>query len=231
MLMRHLTITTPRPTASTAALIFLLTACSGTGTISSPAVKPPFSSSSQPESSKPTQPTGITEGPTPLPAPAEENDPPQINWDEPIPGGITIPAATIGSVPGGLSFTPTVLMAMGEPALVRITNPLEWGLDDRTVAFLWRLGTGVVASDDRRVVLYEKKADITSANLQAIADNPPGPKENYKIVTINGEKALFNFYNNIGRVRLIHDGVLYDLTGPALPPDDALRLAAKIAAA
>lgn len=87
----------------------------------------------------------------------------------------------------------------------------------------------MVASDDRRVVLYEKKADITTADLRAIADNPPGPKENYKIVTINGDTALFNFFNNIGRVRFVHNGILYDLTGPALPPDDALRLAAKIA--
>lgn len=78
-------------------------------------------------------------------------------------------------------------------------------------------------------MLHEQKTDLTPTDLAAIAANPAGPKANYKVITVGKDTESFNFSDTVGRIRLLHDGVMCDLTGPALPPADALSLASQVA--
>ena len=62
-------------------------------------------------------------------------------------------------------------------------------------------------------------------HLEAVAAIPPGPAADFTVIRVNGSGALLVHANGIGRVQFILHGVMYDVTGPAVSPQEAQYLA------
>jgi len=189
----------PIPLAVIALVFFLgLTGCG-----SEPSeVSTPSAASSPP-------PTTTPSSTTPPPGP------PQINWDHVLLSGI--PTTVSSAVQDGqLSFEP-VRPAQPEPAYVEVTDPtVVADPAHRGVAYYYDIaGIG-------RVVLTESPATSSPEDLRAIADARRDSGE-YSILEVDGTPVLLIAANGIGRVRTIRDGIAFDITGPAISPEDVVK--------
>ena len=152
-------------------------------------------------------------------------DGPRINWDSPLPGGKASSTRT-ARADGRLPFAPTVPQFGLPPTLVQVTGPAS--NDQRTVAYVYHFPTGNAFPVDGRVRVLEYQASITEKQLEAVAANPPGPAADFTVIMINGHGALLVHANGVGRVQFIEHGVMYDVTGPAVSPEEAEHLASEI---
>lgn len=189
----------PIPLAVIALVFFLgLTGCG-----SEPSeVSTPSAASSPP-------PTTTPSSTTPPPGP------PQINWDHVLLSGI--PTTVSSAVQDGqLSFEP-VRPAQPEPAYVEVTDPtVVADPAHRGVAYYYDIaGIG-------RVVLTESPATSSPEDLRAIADARRDSGE-YSILEVDGTPVLLIAANGIGRVRTIRGGIAFDITGPAISPEDVVK--------
>jgi hypothetical protein len=168
------------------------------------------------------------------PSPASKNSAaqeniadPQINWDEPLPGGIVSSAMSARTV-GQLPFAPTLPRFPLQPALIEVTNASTTAPDWRTIAYVYRFPLGPDFHGDGRVRVLEYQTKVTESQLEAVAANPPGPPADFRVIRVNGHGALLVQGNGVGRVQYILNGIMYDVTGPAISPAEAERLAAAI---
>lgn len=141
--------------------------------------------------------------------------PPQINWDHVLLSGI--PTTVSSAVQDGqLSFEP-LRPAQPQPAYVEVTDPTVVAEPaHRGVAYYYDVaGMG-------RVVLTESPATSSAEDLRAIADAHRGSGE-YSILEVEGAPVLLIAANGIGRVRTIRDGIAFDITGPAISPEDVVK--------
>ena len=161
-------------------------------------------------------------------APAVSAAGPRINWDGPLPGGRTSSTRT-ARADGRLPFSPTIPQFGMRPALVQVTSTASPGL--RAIAYVYHFPTGEAFPVDGRVRVLEYQADVTELQLEAVAANPPGPAADFSVIRINGHGALLVHANGIGRVQFILHGVMYDVTGPAVSPQEAEHLASEIRSA
>jgi hypothetical protein len=152
---------------------------------------------------------------------------PQINWDRPLPGGVVASAITARTV-GRLAFTPSLPRFALRPTLVEVTNASATAPNWRAVAYVYRFPLGPGFRGDGRVRVLEYQTKVTESQLEAVAANPPGPPADFRVIRVNGHGALLVQGNGIGRVQYILKGVMYDVTGPAISPAAAERLAAQI---
>lgn len=156
-----------------------------------------------------SSPTTTTSSTTPPPGP------PQINWDHVLLSGI--PTTVSSAVQDGqLSFEP-LRPAQPQPAYVEVTDPtVVADPAHRGVAYYYDVaGMG-------RVVLTESPATSSAEDLRAIADAHRGSGE-YSILEVEGAPVLLIAANGIGRVRTIRDGIAFDITGPAISPEDVVK--------
>jgi hypothetical protein len=153
---------------------------------------------------------------------------PRINWDSPLPGGRSS-SMRMARADGRLPFSPTMPQFGIGPRLVQVSNPADTGTPDlRTVAFVYYFPIGKAFPVDGRVSVLEYQTKVTEKQLEAVAANPPGPAEDFTVIRINGHGALLVHANGIGRVMFVLHGVMYDLTGPAVSPQEAEHLARQI---
>lgn len=154
--------------------------------------------------------------------------PPAINWDSPLPRGKRS-SMTAAITDGRLPFTPTAPRFSHNPALVEVTNP-----DDvnspvmRAVAYVYHFPVGKDFPIDGRVRVLEYATQVTESQLEAVAANPPGPADDFHVIRVNGHGALLVEANGIGRVQFIEHGIMFDVTGPAVSPQEARKLASQI---
>jgi hypothetical protein len=150
---------------------------------------------------------------------------PTINWDSPLPGGKASSAWT-ARADGRLPFSPDSPQFGVRPALVQVTSPASAGL--RAIAYVYHFPAGSAFPVDGRVRVLEYQVGATEEHLEAVAANPPGPAADFTVIRVNGHGALLVHANGIGRVQFILHGVMYDVTGPAVSPQEAERLASEI---
>lgn len=150
---------------------------------------------------------------------------PAINWDHPVPDGVTTSVGLAASA-GHLPFAPIVPTVGFGPTTVEVTKP---GDPYVFVGLLFKFPTGTNEfPTDGRVRILESPTKLVDADLQAMADNPPGPKDHFKLIALGRGKALLNWNNGIGRIWLIRDGIMIDITGPAVSPDQVQKIAAAL---
>ena len=152
---------------------------------------------------------------------------PPINWDRPLPGGVTASATSARTV-GRLTFAPSLPRFVLRPALVEVTNASTTAPNWRAVAYVYRFPLGPGFLGDGRVRVLEYQTKVTESELEAVAANPPGPPADFRVIRVNGHGALLVQGNGVGRVQYILKGIMYDVTGPAISPAAAERLAADI---
>jgi hypothetical protein len=150
---------------------------------------------------------------------------PRINWDSPLPGGKSSSTRT-ARADGRLPFAPTVPRFGIRPALVQVTNPASHDLP--AVAYVYNFPAGQAFPVDGRVLVLEYQAEVSEQQLEAVPADPPGPAADFTVIRINGHGALLVHANGIGRVQFVQHGVMYDVTGPAVSPQEAEHLASEI---
>lgn len=151
---------------------------------------------------------------------------PAINWDRPLPGGENS-SMTTAVADGRLPFTPTAPHFSRNPVLVEVSNP-ETPPVWPAVAYVYRFPIGKDFPVDGRVRVLEDATPVTEPQLEAVAANPPGPADNFHVIRVNGHGALLVEANGIGRVQFILHGIMFDVTGPAVSPQEAEYLASQI---
>jgi hypothetical protein len=152
---------------------------------------------------------------------------PAINWDSPLPGGKA--SSTLAArVDGRLPFLPAIPQFGIEPALVQVTNPATVSAGSRAIAFVYHFPIGTAFPADGRVRVLEYQTKVTEEQLESVPANPPGPAADFSVIRLNGHGALLVHANGIGRVQFILHGVMYDVTGPAVSPQEAEHLASEI---
>lgn len=160
-------------------------------------------------------------------APQEQVPQPRINWDKPLPGGVVSSEQT-ARTDGRLPFAPSLPRFALHPALVEVTNARTTATSQRAVAYMYRFPLGPGFRSDGRVRVLEYKTQVTESQLEAVAANPPGPAADFRVIRINGHGALLVQGDGVGRVQYILNGIMYDVTGPAVTPAEAEKLAAEI---
>ena len=150
---------------------------------------------------------------------------PRINWDSPLPDGKASSTRT-ARADGRLPFSPTTPQFGLAPTLVQVTSTASHDL--RTVAYVYHFPAGKAFPVDGRVVVLEYQAEITEQGLEQVVANPPGPAADFTVIRINGHGALLVHANGTGRVQFILHRVMYDVTGPAVSPQEAEHLASDI---
>lgn len=144
-----------------------------------------------------------------------------IDWAHPLHGGIPATRANAKAV-GHLPFTPTVPRFAVPERAVEVVDAA--GIDGihGSVAFIYEFETGPDFPVDGRVVVIEGVTDQTVADIPAIVASNGSQ---FHEVVVGGEPALLIEGGGVGRVRLFRDGVVIDVTGPAVSPEMAMRLA------
>ncbi len=155
---------------------------------------------------------------------------PTINWDKPLASGLEVSVEQARLV-GQLSFEPVVPDFTVEETSVVVSDPTLEAVELRAVAFVYDFPSGPDFPEDGRVHVLEGTTNAPQDLFSQIVAGHVGlaDEENYDLVTIGGEDALFIHTDMIGRVRFARNGVFFDVIGPALPPDTALALAEDLA--
>lgn len=152
---------------------------------------------------------------------------PKINWDAPLPEGKM--SSVDGAVrDGALTFIPTPPSFSMAPVAVQVSDPSLIATDDRAVVYIYRFETGPDFPTDGRVRVLEYATTSSETELEGVAKNPPGPAEDFSVISIAGHSALLVQGDGVGRVQFIREGVMFDVTGPAVPIAFAEKLAAQL---
>jgi hypothetical protein len=127
---------------------------------------------------------------------------------------------------GRLSFDPIVPTWAVPESAVYVSDPARIPAEHAAVAFVYDFGTGPDFPADGKVVMVQRRTDESEASFDEIA-RTNGP-DHFHVIVVNGRPALLVEADGIGRVRIIRNGVLVDITGPATPPESVVRLASAL---
>jgi hypothetical protein len=148
---------------------------------------------------------------------------PTVNWDKPIPDGQDVDLGEAKSA-GHLRFDPQLPAFGRSPVRIQVADPADF----HAIAFVFHFPTGGDFGSDGRVRVLESDADISEEQLFAVAADPPGPQEDFSVITLGTQRALLVQSNGVGRVQFIRDGVEYDVSGATVTPAGAESLASKL---
>lgn len=151
----------------------------------------------------------------------------ETRWDDPTAGegGVLTNEAELPPLAERAIGQAVSAPALGtSPRLIRVSGtPTNMG----TVAVVYDFGTADGFPTDGRVRVLITAAGIDAAELDRMAAGIY-PGMSYDRFSIGNGQALLMSANGIGRVLMLRDGLMYDLTGPALPPATARTLANKL---
>ncbi len=166
-----------------------------------------------------------TEGPEPGPSAIG----PAIQWDAPF--GSDAPTFTnTADAASGLPFKPEE-PSWGKPSSIQtIPESMLSSKADQQIAFIYDL------PDEGKVLVEESLPGDYSIDVfaQMVADHPASSADStgsqpevppFQLVEVRGTKGLLVQANGIGRVMWIEDGLLFDIFGESVTPDQVLRLA------
>jgi len=146
---------------------------------------------------------------------------PKINWDAPL-GEAKGTSPSAVAKDGALTFTPRTPQFSIAPVTVQVSHP------DQAVAYVYRFPLGVDFPTDGRIRVLEYATSSTETDLEGVVKNAPGPPEDFAVLTVAGHRALLVQADGVGRIQYIHNGVMYDITGPAAPTAVVKKLAAQL---
>jgi hypothetical protein len=141
-----------------------------------------------------------------------------IDWDRPIPNGITVSGAR--QAQDYVDFKVPAPRLAGVTRRVMVSNP-EWSPDEslRSVVFVYDVPTA------GRVLRTIRRTDASQADLVAASESTAFPPGTFELVSIAGGKGLLTKGRGLGRLEWLADGLLFDLSGPAVTPAQAIALA------
>lgn len=142
---------------------------------------------------------------------------PPVNWDSPLLDGVNL--SSLQAAQPNLPFTP-VAPRFGAPDVIQIDDPAQVQPTDQTLALVFHL-------QDYGTVLVEERSpgDWSLAQMQARADDPSAPPDAFQMVPVRNTSGLLIQGDGVGRVIWIEKGILFDITGPAVAPQQVLKLA------
>lgn len=149
-----------------------------------------------------------------IPAPPVHEGP-KINWDAPL-GDAKFTSPSAATKDGAITFARRTPRFSIIPIKVQVTSPASTAPTDRAVAYVYKFPTRSAFPTDSRIRVLEYIASSTKANPEEVATNPPGPPENFAVVTIAGHRTLLVQADEIGRIQFIQDDIMFDITGPRL---------------
>lgn len=175
-----------------------------------------------------TQPTAMPGEDEPSPAPITPRRPGvDIRWDDPTAseGGVLVAPEELPAQARQALGQPVDVPNLGSPPkLIRVSgSPGNMG----TAALVYDFGQTSDFPDDGRVRLLITRADIDAAGLDEMAASSYPGMTYERFRTPTGE-ALLMSAEGTGRVLLLKDGLKFDLTGPAVDPEVARRLALRL---
>lgn len=152
-----------------------------------------------------------------LPAAA---DGPVTNWDHPfMQEGTTVSASQLSASPAayGLTFTPT------DPAFP--LGKLRWVdvSQHATVAYMFDFSADPALPGDARVEVQQSGATMTESEFASIHWAGTYSQIEYKATIITLRQ-----FNGIGDALFIHNAILFEVFGPAVPPSVAVGLAEEL---
>lgn len=155
---------------------------------------------------------------------------PTIDWDHPLANGMTtnLSALTTNATGQGLMFSPKVPAFSAKLRNVDVTDQRLEPPQGRGVAFIFDFSGDPRFPSDTRVYVNEQPSRGTEADMEAMVQNPPGPPGDFSLAHANGVTFLLIQDSGIGRAEFINNGVTFDVTGPAVPPNVALDLAIQL---
>ena len=158
---------------------------------------------------------------TQLAPPASEggaNDYP-INWDSPLVDGVQM--SSVADAQPHVAFQ-IVLPGFLQPDLIQIDDPTQVSPDEETVAFVFH------TTNYGTVVLQESEPNgWTVGQMQARANDANAPAGAFQMVKVKGIDALLIQGSGIGRVMWLKNGVLFNLTGNQISPQQVQNLASQ----
>lgn len=185
-----------------------------------------------PASGEATEPDGTGAGSQQSPAvpatgeAAEPDGPgggPSIDWDHPFRAeGLTnVDPAALATAPQsfGTSIRPvTPLLSGGKLRWVDVSAA-------GTVAYMFDFSGGAAFPTDGRVTVEESQSDMTQDEL--ISANWAGTTNS--LTPVGPITILVRSYKGLSDASFVHNGTLYDISGPALGSAPALDIATQIA--
>ena len=149
----------------------------------------------------------------------------RIDWSNPLPDGDRVdPQALASAAPFGLDFTPFIPQFSTPASTAFVSIP---AMPQRDAMFIYQF-TGDSRLSDPEVTLRESKDPRTEADLAAELANPPGDPADFSLRTIDGATVLMIINGQQSRAQFLHDGVLFDITGPEVPAAVSTDLATQI---
>jgi len=156
-----------------------------------------------------------------------------IDWDHPFPRGVeqdSVEAAS-GSVP--FDVVSPAALPLGQPDLIQTAPPDAYPEGEGAVVFVYH-------TKDYGNVLVEESTpgDITVEHLVEVADSlgapspgsdgtPQGP-DPMQIVTLGDAKGLLVQDAGIGRITWVQGGLLFDIKGDEITPEQVIDLASEL---
>jgi hypothetical protein len=171
---------------------------------------------------------GQQEGPsghaaeTPVPEPAGS----PIDWGSPLNGGITL--SSTSQAAQYLQFSPATPDSLGAPSRVEVSDPKQWALEDRAVAWVYE------SSPYGTFAVVEAIPTLTQAELESMAGCPPDSTSCVRgatsLVKVNGVAALLITGPGSTEVRWLEGGHMFVVMGPSstFTPSSATSVANKI---
>ncbi|HEU0132549.1 MAG TPA: hypothetical protein VFQ85_16310 [Mycobacteriales bacterium] len=147
---------------------------------------------------------------------------PAIDWDHPLAAAIRTDRAHARTA-GHLRFVPVVPQFAAAERAVEVTDPAVDDGQHGSVAFVYDLPPSDAFPAGGRVVVVEGPTDTTEADIPRIVAS--NGAEHFHEVTVGGRQALLIEADGIGRVRIFRNGIVIDVTGPAVSPEAVVALA------
>jgi hypothetical protein len=113
-----------------------------------------------------------------------------------------------------------------EPSLIQVEYPNQVEPRERTLAFVYELPRYGI------VVVNERLSHFTQADLEARANEPTVPEGAFRMVQMESRHgsvdALLVSSARVGRLLWIDEGILFDITGPAVSPEAVVSLGVRL---
>src|SRR6266487_781887 len=144
------------------------------------------------------------------PPPAAKPGGPPSNWEVPLHGSRIVASAKQAA--RHVHFSVREPHFASRPALIQVDDPAQVPVDDRTVAFVYHLPAAGT------VVVEERSAHLTLAELRQRADAPGVPADAFQMVPVRATEGLLVSGSGISGLLWTEGGVLFDITGPQRQP-------------
>lgn len=164
--------------------------------------------------------------------PPPSTDPAKPDWERMANVGVEVDPGKARAA-GNLKYAPIVPTFGMKPDHTRLSaDELDGpGTGTKSVLFAFTFPRGPEFPTDGRVFVTEAPTSQTDADMVKIGtENHQLDPKAFQLIQLAGRPANLIQANGIGRVHFVVDGVAVDVTGPAVSPQAATRLATLIAA-